>query len=40
LAKEVINREDIEKLLGRRPFKEKTVYDEYVRPKPVSENFR
>jgi AFG3 family protein len=36
LTKEVISREDMENLLGKRPFKEKTVYDEYVRPKPVS----
>lgn len=31
LKNEVITREDMENLLGRRPFKEKTVYDEYVR---------
>ncbi|KAI8092955.1 peptidase family M41-domain-containing protein, partial [Halteromyces radiatus] len=31
LEKEVITREDIENTLGMRPFKEKTVYDEYVR---------
>jgi AFG3 family protein len=36
LTKEVISREDMENLLGKRPFKEKTVYDEYVRPKSVS----
>lgn len=36
LKKEVLNREDMETLLGRRPFIEKTVYDEYVRPKTVS----
>ncbi|KAG0184041.1 AAA ATPase afg3 [Apophysomyces sp. BC1034] len=33
LEKEVITREDMETLLGKRPFKEVTVYDEYVRPK-------
>ncbi|CAM0136964.1 unnamed protein product [Umbelopsis sp. WA50703] len=31
LKNEVITREDMENLLGKRPFKEKTVYDEYVR---------
>ncbi|KAI8338251.1 peptidase family M41-domain-containing protein [Chlamydoabsidia padenii] len=31
LEKEVITREDIEGVLGMRPFVEKTVYDEYVR---------
>ncbi|CDS12867.1 hypothetical protein LRAMOSA05051 [Lichtheimia ramosa] len=36
LEKEVITREDMENLLGPRPFKEKTVYDEYVRPKKTS----
>src|ERR1700709_639824 len=36
LEKEVMSREDMENLLGKRPFKERTVYDEYVRPKPVS----
>ncbi|CAO3691583.1 unnamed protein product [Umbelopsis ramanniana] len=36
LKKEVLNREDMETLLGRRPFIEKTVYDEYVRPKTSS----
>ncbi|KAI8384570.1 peptidase family M41-domain-containing protein [Radiomyces spectabilis] len=36
LEKEVITREDMENLLGRRPFVEKTVYDEYVRRKEVS----
>lgn len=36
LTKEVISREDMETLLGKRPFNEKTIYDEYVRPKPVS----
>ncbi|KAG2173392.1 hypothetical protein INT44_008744, partial [Umbelopsis vinacea] len=36
LKKEVLNREDMETLLGRRPFVEKTVYDEYVRPKTNS----
>ncbi|CDS03562.1 hypothetical protein LRAMOSA00964 [Lichtheimia ramosa] len=33
LDKEVITREDMEQLLGQRPFVETTVYDEYVRPK-------
>ncbi|KAL7311005.1 AAA ATPase afg3 [Mucor circinelloides] len=31
LEKEVLNREDMERLLGKRPFTEFTVYDEYVR---------
>jgi AFG3 family protein len=31
LEKEVLTREDMENLLGRRPFEEFTVYDEYVR---------
>ncbi|KAG2204293.1 hypothetical protein INT47_009335 [Mucor saturninus] len=31
LEKEVLTREDMENLLGRRPFVEHTVYDEYVR---------
>ncbi|KAI8874849.1 ATP-dependent metallopeptidase Hfl [Backusella circina FSU 941] len=31
LKKEVITREDMENLLGKRPFKESTLYDEYVR---------
>jgi AFG3 family protein len=31
LEKEVINREDMENLLGKRPFTEYTIYDEYVR---------
>ncbi|KAI9269888.1 peptidase family M41-domain-containing protein [Sporodiniella umbellata] len=35
LSKEVLTREDMEDLLGKRPFIEKTVYDEYVR-KPSS----
>lgn len=34
LKKEVITREDMEELLGKRPFKERTVYDEYVRRPP------
>ncbi|OZJ02631.1 hypothetical protein BZG36_03840 [Bifiguratus adelaidae] len=33
LDKEVLNREDMIHLLGNRPFVEKTVYDEYVKPK-------
>ncbi|KAI9493245.1 peptidase family M41-domain-containing protein [Zychaea mexicana] len=33
LHKEVISREDMENLLGKRPFNEVTVYDEYVRKK-------
>lgn len=37
LEKEVITREDMENLLGKRPFAEKTVYDEYVRPKKVND---
>lgn len=37
LEKEVITREDMENLLGKRPIKEtSTVYDDYVRPKQVS----
>ncbi|KAK4509124.1 uncharacterized protein ATC70_007474 [Mucor velutinosus] len=36
LEKEVLNREDMENLLGKRPFKEFTVYDEYVRKKTSS----
>ncbi|KAI8140712.1 peptidase family M41-domain-containing protein [Fennellomyces sp. T-0311] len=36
LEKEIINRQDIEDLLGKRPFKEVTVYDEYVRKKSSS----
>ncbi|KAI7863329.1 peptidase family M41-domain-containing protein [Spinellus fusiger] len=39
LEKEVITREDVENLLGKRPFVEKTVYDEYVRKK-VTRNKR
>ncbi|KAG1152361.1 hypothetical protein G6F37_000227 [Rhizopus arrhizus] len=34
LSKEVLTREDMENLLGKRPFNEVTVYDEYVRRKP------
>ncbi|KAG1467342.1 hypothetical protein G6F56_004466 [Rhizopus delemar] len=34
LSKEVLTREDMEDILGKRPFVEKTVYDEYVRRKP------
>ncbi|KAI8091472.1 peptidase family M41-domain-containing protein [Gilbertella persicaria] len=33
LDKEVLTREDMENLLGKRPFEEFTVYDEYVRKK-------
>ncbi|KAI9476108.1 MAG: peptidase family M41-domain-containing protein [Benjaminiella poitrasii] len=33
LDKEVLTREDMENLLGKRPFEEVTVYDEYVRKK-------
>ncbi|KAG1474532.1 hypothetical protein G6F56_000308 [Rhizopus delemar] len=33
LEKEVLTREDMENLLGKRPFEEFTVYDEYVRKK-------
>jgi AFG3 family protein len=33
LEKEVLTREDMERLLGKRPFVEHTVYDEYVRRK-------
>lgn len=33
LKKEVLTRDDMEQLLGKRPFKEYTVYDEYVRNK-------
>ncbi|KAL0074335.1 peptidase family M41-domain-containing protein [Phycomyces blakesleeanus] len=36
LEKEVITREDVENLLGKRPFVEKTVYDEYVRKKVIA----
>ncbi|CEG68110.1 Putative YALI0A10615p [Rhizopus microsporus] len=36
LDKEVLTREDMEKLLGKRPFDEHTVYDEYVRKKTSS----
>ncbi|KAG0164804.1 AAA ATPase afg3 [Apophysomyces sp. BC1015] len=36
LEKEVITREDVENLLGKRPFVEKTVYDEYVRKQTSS----
>ncbi|KAI8883263.1 ATP-dependent metallopeptidase Hfl [Backusella circina FSU 941] len=36
LEKEVLTREDMENLLGKRPFEEVTVYDEYVRPKETS----
>lgn len=36
LQKEVISREDMENLLGKRPFKEVTVYDEYVRKKVLT----
>jgi AFG3 family protein len=35
LEKEVLTREDMENLLGKRPFDEVTIYDEYVRPKEV-----
>ncbi|OAD66538.1 hypothetical protein PHYBLDRAFT_178419 [Phycomyces blakesleeanus NRRL 1555(-)] len=36
LEKEVLTREDMENLLGKRPFKEvNSVYDEYVRPKRI-----
>lgn len=38
LEKEVLTREDMENLLGKRPFEEFTVYDEYVRKK-VNETF-
>ncbi|KAI8368552.1 peptidase family M41-domain-containing protein [Blakeslea trispora] len=39
LDKEVLTREDMEQLLGKRPFTEHTVYDEYVRrPKIESES--
>lgn len=38
LDKEVITREDMEQLLGQRPFVETTVYDEYVRPKVCTLN--
>jgi AFG3 family protein len=38
LEKEVITREDIEGVLGMRPFVEKTVYDEYVRKPKVRGN--
>ncbi|KAI7858468.1 peptidase family M41-domain-containing protein [Circinella umbellata] len=37
LDKEVITREDMENLLGKRPFVEKTVYDEYVRRPETSQ---
>ncbi|KAI8994879.1 peptidase family M41-domain-containing protein [Pilobolus umbonatus] len=36
LEKEVLTREDMETLLGKRPFEEFTVYDEYVRKKTSS----
>ncbi|KAG1466926.1 hypothetical protein G6F46_000918 [Rhizopus delemar] len=36
LEKEVLTREDMENLLGKRPFEEFTVYDEYVRKKTSS----
>ncbi|GAN09644.1 ATP-dependent metallopeptidase Hfl [Mucor ambiguus] len=36
LTKEVLTRDDMEQLLGKRPFKEYTVYDEYVRKKTIS----
>ncbi|KAK4514561.1 uncharacterized protein ATC70_002159 [Mucor velutinosus] len=36
LKKEVLTRDDMEQLLGKRPFKEFTVYDEYVRKKTIS----
>ncbi|KAI7898743.1 peptidase family M41-domain-containing protein [Cokeromyces recurvatus] len=37
LEKEVLTREDMERLLGKRPFKEHSVYDKYVRkPSPES----
>ncbi|CAO3653122.1 unnamed protein product [Mucor fragilis] len=36
LKKEVLTRDDMEQLLGKRPFKEYTVYDEYVRNKTIS----
>ncbi|CAG8498562.1 10683_t:CDS:1 [Paraglomus occultum] len=32
LSKEVLNREDMHTLLGKRPFPDKTPYDEYVNP--------
>ena len=35
LDKEGLTREDMEKLLGKRPFDEHTVYDEYVRKKVI-----
>ncbi|KAI7851062.1 peptidase family M41-domain-containing protein [Circinella umbellata] len=35
LQKEVISREDMENLLGKRPFNETTIYDEYVRKKTM-----
>ncbi|KAI8991527.1 peptidase family M41-domain-containing protein [Mycotypha africana] len=36
LDKEVLTREDMENLLGKRPFEEVTIYDEYVRKKTHS----
>ncbi|KAG9290852.1 hypothetical protein G9A89_011001 [Geosiphon pyriformis] len=36
LSKEVLNREDMVSLLGKRPFIEKSPYDEYVKPKNPS----
>ncbi|KAG1070918.1 hypothetical protein G6F42_026077 [Rhizopus arrhizus] len=36
LQKEVLTRDDMEHLLGKRPFQEFTVYDEYVRKKTIS----
>ncbi|KAL7329812.1 AAA ATPase afg3 [Mucor circinelloides] len=36
LQKEVLTRDDMENLLGKRPFQEFTVYDEYVRKKTIS----
>ncbi|OAD71846.1 hypothetical protein PHYBLDRAFT_114295 [Phycomyces blakesleeanus NRRL 1555(-)] len=40
LEKEVITREDVENLLGKRPFVEKTVYDEYVRKKVTKKKIK
>ncbi|KAI8871607.1 hypothetical protein GQ42DRAFT_161900 [Ramicandelaber brevisporus] len=34
LKKEVLNREDMVELLGKRPFKEKVQYEDYVLPEP------
>ncbi|CEG83210.1 Putative AFG3 family protein [Rhizopus microsporus] len=36
LSKEVITREDMENLVGKRPFDEHTTYDEYVRRNPAN----